>query len=263
VTPHRVPYIQDRTIVVVPTSKTVTNAEDLDFFYSRIRDIPNCVMLDIGANKGYYSLLTTLKPDLRYFAFEPQPRVYRNFLLRNLAFNQVEKRGQAFNYGLADRNFFAPLWFDNSENASLQKDAARESEIVHEVCRNPKRSGFLRYSSIRCEFRRLDDVLCTAIGLWRNSINAIKLDVEGAESLVIDGGTDFFQHTDAFLFVEVEERHCARFNTTVDSVIEKLRAVGYSKFEQVRNNYLCTKTALTNPAATSLSASAPLSGVTP
>jgi FkbM family methyltransferase len=241
VTPHRVPYIFDRTIVIVPGSKTVTNLPDLEYFYGVIKDIPNCTLLDIGANKGYYALLSTVKSDLSYLSFEPHPRIFRNFLTRNLHLNQVEDRGAAYNYGFARDNYIANLWYDNSENATLQKDTVKEAEIAAAIAKNPKRAGFLRYSSVRVQMRRLDDVTRTDLVWWLPNIKAIKLDVEGAESWVIDGGMEFLTRTKALLFVEIEQRHCDRFGTTVDSVIEKLRNVGYVHFEQVRNNYLCTK----------------------
>ena len=112
-------YFADKSINIVGQSYKVSNQKDLEIFYDLIKDIPECVMLDIGANKGYYSLLTTLKPDLYYYAFEPLTLVYNRFLIKNLALNKVLDRGQTYNFGLSNERTTQELWYDNTENATL------------------------------------------------------------------------------------------------------------------------------------------------
>lgn len=50
---------------------------------------PEAIVLDIGANTGFYSLLTAhLAPQARVFAFEPVPRVLQ-FLEKNIELNKL------------------------------------------------------------------------------------------------------------------------------------------------------------------------------
>lgn len=234
-----VKYFDDYTIKIVNSSYKVSNQKDLSIFYNLIKDIKNCKMLDIGANKGYYALLTTLKKDLYYYSFEPLPRVYNNFLLKNLELNEVLDRGKAYMYGLSDKDMVAHLWFDNTENATLEKDIEKEKEVLENKKKYPKRAGYFRYKSAAAEFHKLDDIMNKVIK--NKKIDVVKLDVEGAEHLVIEGGKKFFKSQLPILFVEIEERHCKRFGTTVEETLKKIKKLGYKKFENVGINYICTK----------------------
>ena len=109
-----VQYFSDQQINIVGQSYKVSNQKDLEIFYNLIKDIPDCIMLDIGANKGYYSLLTTLKPDLYFYAFEPLTLVYNRFLIKNLSLNKVLDRGETYNFGL-DRSMNLDYKFTNLE----------------------------------------------------------------------------------------------------------------------------------------------------
>lgn len=50
-----------------------------------------CVFIDIGANNGYFAVLSAIRlgPDARILSFEPHPRTFEK-LKMNLAFNQVD-----------------------------------------------------------------------------------------------------------------------------------------------------------------------------
>ena len=195
-------------------------------------------MLDIGANKGYYSLLTTLKSDLYYYAFEPLSLVYNRFLIKNLSLNKVLDRGETYNFGLSNERSVQELWYDNTENATLKRDTEKENEIIKK--RNSvkeERKGFFRYKSEKANFNKLDDTIIT---LNKPKITVAKIDVEGAEGLVIDGGIEFLRDQKPILFIEIEERHCKRFGISVDDVLTKLKNVGYSNIKNEGINYILT-----------------------
>ena len=233
-----VQYFSDKTINIVGQSYKVTNQKDLETFYNLIKDIPDCIMLDIGANKGYYSLLTTLKSDLYYYAFEPRSLVYNRFLIKNLSLNKVLDRGETYNFGLSNERSVQELWYDNTENATLKRDTEKENEIIKK--RNSvkeERKGFFRYKSEKANFNKLDDTIIT---LNKPKITVAKIDVEGAEGLVIDGGIEFLRDQKPILFIEIEERHCKRFGISVDDVLTKLKNVGYSNIKNEGINYILT-----------------------
>ena len=233
-----VQYFSDQQINIVGQSYKVSNQKDLEIFYNLIKDIPDCIMLDIGANKGYYSLLTTLKPDLYFYAFEPLTLVYNRFLIKNLSLNKVLDRGETYNFGLSNERSIQELWYDNTENATLKRDTEKENEIIEK--RNSvkeERKGFFRYKSEKANFNKLDDTIST---LNNPKITVAKIDVEGAEGLVIDGGIEFLKEEKPILFIEIEERHCKRFGLSVDDVLNKLKNIGYSNIKNEGINYILT-----------------------
>ena len=85
-------------------------------------------------------------------------------MIKNLALNKVLDRGQTYNFGLSNERTTQELWYDNTENATLQKDTEKEKEIIEK--RNSvkeSRKGFFRYKSNVASFNRLDDVMATTL----------------------------------------------------------------------------------------------------
>lgn len=237
-----VKYFNDYKIKVVNSSTRVSNQKDLLIFYDLIKDIENCKMLDIGANKGYYTLMSTIKPDLYCYSFEPLTNVYRNFLLKNVALNKVEDKCRCYPFGLSNEDSISNLWVDmNTENATLAEDKEFHKKMIEKRKKFPKRAamGFFRYKSVSAEFHKLDDILTKV--LKNPKIDVAKIDVEGAEHLVLAGGKLFFKKQKPILFIEVEERHCKRFNTSVDKTLKLIKSFGYKNITNVGINYICTK----------------------
>jgi FkbM family methyltransferase len=84
---------------------------------------------------------------------------------------------------------------------------------------------FPRHLAVQVEVTTLDD-LCASAGLTR--LDFIKVDVEGGELHVLEGG----QHTiDAFrpaMLIEIEGRHVARYEYSPDDIVDWLAARGYT-----------------------------------
>jgi FkbM family methyltransferase len=232
---HVVPYFADYTLRISNGSTTISNKEDLELFYNLIKDIPNCVILDIGANKGYYAALTTLKEDLFVYAFEPLANVYNRFLLNILEMNGVRNKVSTFNVGLLNERCTRKLYYDNTENASIEKDVEKEAKILKELERRPE--AWTRYSEVDAQFERLDDMMEEYI---KQDVDVVKIDVEGAELMTLQGGEKFFREQKPPLFVEIEERHCTRFGITVETVLDYIRSLGYTEIIPAgKINYIC------------------------
>jgi len=118
---------------------------------------PGDVVIDIGANIGWYSKMAELK-QAEVFAFEPDPR---NF--------QVLKQ--------------------NCPSAHLFEAALGDSESIITINYNPDNFGDTRVStagSIVVPQTTLD----TVIGSRASEIRAIKMDVQGWEPYVLDGAAN-------------------------------------------------------------------------
>ena len=118
---------------------------------------PQGVFLDIGANIGVYSLFVGAeRPDVRVFAFEPSPNVFRKFQF-NVEANGLASRIIARQIALSD------------QTGQLSFNSRSESLVLGEA-----------------------DIAVSAATLWNvvtaeriARIDAMKIDVEGAEDKVL------------------------------------------------------------------------------
>ena len=130
---------------------------------------PGMVVVDVGANVGYFSLLAAelVGSSGKVYAFEPEPGnhgvLQKNIEINSLSNIQVEEMAVSDNSGVADF-FLSEL---DSGSHSLFGDAARGIR-----------------ESVQVTTTTLDAFL-EAEG-WPN-IDLVKIDVEGAEDLVFDG----------------------------------------------------------------------------
>lgn len=135
----------------------------------RVEPGPDDVVIDVGANFGYYAILFAGLGSRRHavLAFEPEP--YNNGLLtRNIALNDA-RNVVPFRLALGDR----------SERRDL---------VLYKASNRGRHSLLDLHGGDRTtvEVRSLDDVL-EARGLAGAPIRLIKLDVEGFEFFVLKG----------------------------------------------------------------------------
>lgn len=176
---------------------------------------PDFVFLDIGANIGGYSLAVAARAGAgaRIHAFEPQPEIFERltYNIRANPFGTVKAHALA----VADRNGEVTLFLDprNKGEASVKivsADHARQVKVA------------ARTLAFIVEDEGLDH------------IDAMKLDVEGAEDLIL---RRFFTDADASLWPKliIVERGSERWSF---DLIEFLAERGYRSIGETRNNHL-------------------------
>jgi len=140
---------------------------------------PGMYVMDIGANIGYYTLLFSklVGSDGRVYAFEPHPEIFK--MLRH---NTRNKR-----------------------NVIVLQKAISNMEEERELFLSKKTTGSHSFymtefseGSCKIETMRLDDFF-QAEGIKRCDL--IKIDVEGAEPLVIEGMRNFIESADKLLII--------------------------------------------------------------
>jgi FkbM family methyltransferase len=136
-----------------------------EFLASRIG--PNFVFLDIGANVGGYSMAMAALagPGARILAVEPQPRIFER-LIFNIGQNPFGTV-KAVDCAVADRNGEVTLFIDPRNQG--------ESSV--------KIVGSTGQTQLKVPARTLLD-LVTQEGV--DHVDAIKIDVEGAEDLILE-----------------------------------------------------------------------------
>ena len=123
---------------------------------------PSDLCIDIGANVGVYTILSSAAVGAHTVAIEPMPSTYEK-LRTNIRYNDVADRTTSYNIGLGSEN--STLLFTTNQDV--------KNRVVSE-----------EYSSaetIRVPVRTLDDVL------GDENPTLIKIDVEGWEAQVLAG----------------------------------------------------------------------------
>jgi FkbM family methyltransferase len=165
------------------------------------------MVLDIGAHKGGYTywMKKAVGSKGKVFAFEPQPTGAE--LLRKL-FHPTNVAVEAM--ALSDQNgeqelFIMPQAFDVSFEASLENKYEYAVKIRTETT---TLDAYCRENNIKPAF--------------------IKIDVEGHEMQVINGGRLTLMDHHPALLIEVEERHIGR--EKMNSIFSFLQDIGYKGF---------------------------------
>lgn len=135
------------------------------------------VIFDVGAHHGYVSLtFRQLFPSATIYAFEPFPESFKR-LKANTA---SDPKIHAFNYGLSDQEGMQPFYSNQSSatNSLLSTDASGKDTWGAGLLETRRR--------ISAPFKTLDSVMDS---LEIPGIDLLKLDVQGAEHLVMSGAS--------------------------------------------------------------------------
>jgi FkbM family methyltransferase len=189
--------------------------ESESFPFAMLRHLvhPGDVVYDIGANLGLYSrfLVTCLGAE-RVVAFEPVAE-NRALLAHNLAIGGIADRVTVLDVALADEDGSAEFQLDD-----MQSTSGTLSAVTGGGASEGRRNLGLGPLTRKVSCRRLDSLL--AEGLPRPDV--IKLDVEGAEALVLAGADQILRGAAPRLVVELHGAAVAR------EVLCRLADLGYS-----------------------------------
>jgi len=164
---------------------------------------PGTVMIDLGANIGYYTLLAAARVGStgKVIAFEPS---VENCLLlhRSLQANHYEN-AVLHNVAVADTASIVGFRMHDSNGSIIPDHASTHPEQVHTVT--------------------LDDVLRD-----EPRIDLIKMDIEGAEGRALQGMHRVIQRCHPIIFTELHPAALqAVSHMTPEAYLDKLRAFDY------------------------------------
>lgn len=170
------------------------------------------LMVDIGANMGWYSLLVSRlsKGRCRVFAFEPDPDNFAR-LQDNLALNHIE-HVTAFNLAVGETAATLQLHRYGKSNAG------RHSLVdLHEG------------ETIPVQVVSLDDFWRTQ-ALPAGPIRLLKMDIEGYEVFALRGARAVLERCE-WLLLEHSPAYLARSGADIDALIDLLWAAGFAPYE--------------------------------
>lgn len=188
------------------------------------------VIVDIGANIGWYSILLGRKAARgRVIAFEPIPSTI-GFLKKNLALNAISNV-ELHEHGLSDEDkelvFFFHPHLSGATSAQNLLDNADAIEVKAKV-------------------KTMDAVLAA-----EPQIDLLKCDIEGAEIFALRGGMETIARTKPVLFIEMLRKWTAKFGYRPNDIIALLGSIGYlcfaveeggrlSRFERMEETTMAT-----------------------
>jgi FkbM family methyltransferase len=169
------------------------------------------VVWDVGANHGFYSATFARRyPNVRVEAFEPVPRTFAA-LQRNIERNRVSPQVHLHQHGLSDHSGEATFYFygAGSGNGSLRDLSGREDVEEYTV-----------------QLRVVDDLVAEGVP----APDFMKIDVEGAELLVLHGAMRTLRQTKAPVFAELLRKWAEPFGYHPQDVLTLMSRIGYRCF---------------------------------
>lgn len=171
--------------------------------------------LDIGVYRGIYSY--KLSQNFKNIhSFEPNPLLFP-YLNKNL--KKIITNIKLYNFALSNSNGETELKLP-LRSKSLFKENIEELYQLGAATMHPN-NKVAKYKKVPIMTRKLDDIKI------ENKINFIKIDVEGHEKNVLQGGIETIKNNKPILLIEIEERHT---KTAVSEIIDYINSIGYKTF---------------------------------
>ncbi len=170
-------------------------------------------VLDIGANEGQsIEVFSQLCPEAQIYSFEPLSDCYEKLISK---YSEVDKV-KAFNIALGNES--GSLMF-NRNNFSA---ASSIFEITVSAKKNYP-STSIKTTQEEVSIERLDDF---SKHLNLESPTLIKIDVQGAEAQVIEGGREVFRSADVIL-IEMSLEYLYKEQPLFDEIYQMLKELGF------------------------------------
>ncbi len=170
----------------------------------------NDFFVDIGANVGLFSLIASKIVGIegKVLCFEPAPltfsRLDENVKLNN--FNNIEIR----NIGLSDTKGELTFYVSNNGYDAWNSFAPSQDNKLESSIQVP-------VSTLDIELKDID----------KSKIKLMKIDVEGWEKYVLNGGKDFFMNYNPIVMVEFTEENTFNAGYPVYDIYNIMQDFGY------------------------------------
>lgn len=206
---HRLPPFDRIFLALYAAYKTHFEAGPIE----RLRDfVPaGSTVIDVGANVGFFALrFAQWVGDGEVIAIEPEETNYRTLVA-------ATKRA-----GVTGK-----VRVLKAVAAAAAGTTYLEINPAHPADHKLSRDG----TGVAVDAVRLDDLL-ESKGALRPSL--VKIDVQGAEMLVLQGSPDILRLAKPALFIELSEEALRSFGSSVSEIINHLSALGYEAYWLMR-----------------------------
>jgi len=184
---------------------------------------PGMVVIDAGANVGYYTLLACKKvgEQGQVHAFEPIPENYVQ-LARHITENEFADRCSINNLALWNRkeNLRFQIAASTAENCGTYTAAKPTGEVVR---------------TLKCTATTIDDYVQEKV-LPR--VDFLKMDIEGAELMALEGAQKTLRQFSPTILLEVSPETYERFSYSSSDIFHLLSNLDYQAYLPKRTQNL-------------------------
>ncbi|CAG1022986.1 2-O-methyltransferase NoeI [Methylococcales bacterium] len=161
---------------------------------------PGDNMIDVGANVGYFSALASLTVGLngKIFSFEASPSTYQR--LQVLANNNLYRNIKTYNHAVSDANSEIEFHCGPTNHTGISSIRSLGN----------KTSSVVKVSAIRLD-NMIDDF---------PPIRLIKIDVEGAETLVLNGMKSLLARDKPYVIAEISDSFLRQLGSNKHELIK-------------------------------------------
>lgn len=172
---------------------------------------PGDNFLDIGANIGYFSLIAAKKVSSKgqVFSFEPNPVVHQRFI-RNIQLNKLNNVS-VVPKALSFQNDFIEFKTPSNELKNSGRSSFRDIEE--------------EYTILKVETVQLDSILDQI-----PHINLLKIDIEGAEFMALQGMRKFLERDMPIIIMELSDVFLKQLGSSAVQVLSYLDSFNYDFF---------------------------------
>jgi FkbM family methyltransferase len=203
---HRLPVIERGFLALYAAYKQYFEAGPID----RLQEfVPGgSVVIDVGANVGFFSVRFAqwVGDSGEVISIEPEERNYAS-LISALKRKNLASRVRAL----------------KAVAAAVPGTTYLEINQLHPADHKLSRDG----TGLAVEAVRLDDLIEDK-GNLRPGL--VKIDVQGAEMLVLQGASDILRLSGPALFIELDENGLGKFGTSVSAILDHLSHYGYETY---------------------------------
>ena len=141
------------------------------------------IVIDIGANIGMYTLMSGVGREAIVYGFEPEASNY-HLLVKNIKLNSMSNRIKTYCAGVLDYDGFSDLNIDDEVEDTLGgSNYSVDEEVGFDL--QPMKVGYKQGINVV-----MLDTFCKQMSIIPDHI---KIDVDGLEHRVINGGLDSIQ----------------------------------------------------------------------
>ena len=179
--------------------------------------------LDVGVYRGVYSY--KLSQNFKNIhSFEPNPLLFP-YLNKNL--KKIIVNIKLYNFALSNKNGETELKLP-LRSKSIFKDNIEELFKLGAATMHPN-NNIREYKKVPIKTYKLDDIQID------NNVGFIKIDVEGHEKNVIEGGKSLIIKDMPVMLIEIEERHTKR---PIKDTINFIREMNYECFYLIKGELI-------------------------
>ena len=177
---------------------------------------PGDVVLDIGANIGYYTVIMSkiVGKTGKVLAFEPTKHFF-DVLQSTVEINNLTNV-QLYDFGISD---------NNSES---EISIGEHSATIHWL-KDSERNGGIPISVEQIILKRLDDIISS---MNIDKLDFIKIDVDGHEPAFLDGAWETLNKYKPTILMEIDHQHYRKAGYLAWDFYNNLREKGYHIYSE-------------------------------